>query len=134
MLPKMNVEPALTKLRILTKTWPSQSNTSRPPGTSSTSAANAICRVTPVTTSFQSTAFLLLENRNTMPISTASPNNPNPIRPKPSNIVQPRLVPESKQTRAGQQAGQGKSSRTSAYTAQCHPGRQRQEHHCGHAA
>ena len=41
--PKMKLEPALTKLEHLTKPRPSASNTSGRPGTSSTSAAKAIC-------------------------------------------------------------------------------------------
>jgi|GEM_PF-5636755 len=96
-LPKMKPEPSLTKLRILTKPWPSQSNTSRPPGTSSTSAAKAICRLMPVATSFQSTAFLLLENSQVMPISTARPNRPKPILPKPSTMSIPRASPQKRQ-------------------------------------
>ena len=91
-LPKMNDEPAFTKLRIFTKPWPSQSKAWRPPGTSNTSAAKATCRLMPVATSFQSTAFLLLENANTMPISTASPNNPKPICPKPSSMYFPECA------------------------------------------
>ncbi|MNM26592.1 hypothetical protein D3C81_370570 [compost metagenome] len=82
----MNFEPSLTKLSTFTKPWPSASNTSRPPGTRITSAAKAICRVMPVATSFQSTARLLLENSQVMPISTAKPNRPKPILPKPSTI------------------------------------------------
>jgi hypothetical protein len=53
-------------------------------GTRSTNAAKAICRPRPVSTSFQSTAFLLLENSQAIPISTASPNRPKPILAKPS--------------------------------------------------
>src|SRR5690606_15918407 len=76
----MNSEPALTKASTSTNRWPSQSKTSRPPGTSSTRAANAICRVTPVPTSFQSTRPLLLENSQVIPMSTARPKMPKPIR------------------------------------------------------
>ena len=89
-LPKMKPEPAFTNSRIFTKPWPSQSNTSRPPGTSSTRAAKAICSVMPVATSFQSMARRLLENSQTMPISTARPNRPKPIRPKTSSMYSPR--------------------------------------------
>ena len=49
-------------------------------GTSSTKAANATCNATPVSTRRQSTAFLLFENSQAMPISTARPNRPKPIR------------------------------------------------------
>ncbi|MNV34211.1 hypothetical protein D3C71_1256210 [compost metagenome] len=96
-LPKMKLEPSLTKLRILTKPLPSQSNTSRPPGTSSTSAAKAICSVIPVATSFQSTAFLLFENSQVMPKSTARPKRPKPILPKPSTMMNPRASPQKTQ-------------------------------------
>lgn len=68
-LPKMKLEPSLTKLSTLTKPWPSQSNTSRPPGTSSTSAANEICSARPVATSFQSIARRLFENSQVMPMA-----------------------------------------------------------------
>ncbi len=88
-LPKMKPEPSLTKLRILTKPLPSASNTSRPPGTSSTTAAKAICSAIPVTTRRQSTARLLFENNQAMPISTANPNRPKPILPKPSTMRLP---------------------------------------------
>ena len=79
-LPKMNSEPALTKPRIFTKPWPSASNTSRPPGTSSTTAAKPICRAMPVPTRVQSTRRLLFENSQVSAISTASPNRPKPAR------------------------------------------------------
>src|SRR6187455_2976013 len=75
-LPKMNLLPSLTKLRTLTKPWPIASKTSLPPGTSSTTAANAICRPTPVATSFQSTRRLLFDASQAMPISTARPKRP----------------------------------------------------------
>ena len=88
-LPKMKFEPSLTKPRMATKPWLSQSNTWRPPGTSRTRAAKAICRMTPVDTSFQSTARRLLENSHTMPISTANPNRPKPIRPSASIMESP---------------------------------------------
>ena len=78
--PKMKFDPALTKLSTLTKPLPRALNTSLPPGTSSTSAAKAICSVTPVTTSFQSTDFLLLENDHAMPISITRPNRPKATR------------------------------------------------------
>src|SRR5690606_10733404 len=106
----MNSEPALTKPSTCTNTWPSQSKTSRPPGTSSTRAANAICRVTPVPTSFQSTLPLLLENSQVIPMSTARPNRPKPIRVKTSIV---NLFPweaagpaATEQRSAGPEAGQ----------------------------
>ena len=58
----------------------------------STKAANAICRPTPVATSFQSTARRLFENSQTMPMSTANPNRPKPIRPSASNMEFPADV------------------------------------------
>jgi hypothetical protein len=76
----MNPEPAFTKARTWTNRWPSQSKTSRPPGTSSTRAAKATCRVTPIPTSFQSTRQRLLENSQVIPMSTARPNTPKAIR------------------------------------------------------
>ncbi len=88
----MKVDPSLTKLSTLTKPLPSASNTSRPPGTSNTSAANEICRARPVATSFQSIARRLLENSQVMPMSTARPNRPKPILPKPSTIPIPGLL------------------------------------------
>ncbi|MCY1248276.1 hypothetical protein D9M72_616900 [compost metagenome] len=88
-LPKMKREPSLTKLSTLTKPSPSSENASRPPGISSTTAAKAICRVIPVITSRQSTERLLFENSQAMPISTANPNRPKPILPKPSTIRLP---------------------------------------------
>ena len=47
-----------------------------------------------VITSFQSTARLLFENSQTMPISTANPNRPKPIRPSASNMGFPADVKE----------------------------------------
>ncbi len=59
----MKSDPALTKLNTLTKPLPSASNTSRPPGTSNTNAANEICKARPVATSFQSIARRLFEKQ-----------------------------------------------------------------------
>src|SRR5690606_7335413 len=111
----MNSEPALTNPSSFTKPLPSASNTSRPPGTSSTSAANPICRTMPVSTSRQSTAFLWLENNQAMPTSTARPNRPKATRDRPSIHfpcghcrARPRSVGQA--GRGGQQsAGSGTS-------------------------
>ena len=88
-LPKMNLLPSLTKLSTFTKPWPIASNTSLPPGTSSTTAAKAICRPTPVATSFQSTRRLLFEDSHAMPISTARPNRPKATRVMASTQFSP---------------------------------------------
>ena len=89
MPPRIICEPALVNSISLTNTEPRPSKMALPQVVISTKAAKAICSSTPVPTSFQSTAFLLLENAHAMPISTASPNRPNPTRIKAS-IMSPR--------------------------------------------
>src|SRR5690606_3200152 len=106
----MNSEPALTKPSTRTKRWPSQSNTSRPPGTSRTRAAKPTWSATPVPTSFQSTRPRLLENSHVIPMSTARPKAPKPIRvntsiPNPFPWHDPRCAATGQRS-AGRVAGQ----------------------------
>src|SRR5262245_55797948 len=86
-LPKMNRLPSPTKLSTFTKPRPIASKTSLPPGTSSTRAAKATCRPTPVATSFQSTRPFLFEASHAMPMSTARPKRPKSTRVMASTQV-----------------------------------------------
>jgi hypothetical protein len=89
MPPRIIFEPSLVKPIRVTKTLPRPSKMLPPHVVISTNAAKAICSATPVPTNFQSTAFLLFENVHAMPISTAKPNRPKPIRVKASIVYSP---------------------------------------------
>src|SRR4249919_2957979 len=77
--PNTSDEPCMVKLDSTTKPCASALKIAAPQEVSNTNIANRICSTTPVATSFQSTAFLLLENSQAIASSTLKPNKPNRI-------------------------------------------------------
>src|SRR5690554_3720220 len=97
----MKAEPSVVKPRTVTKTRESASKMLAPQGVSRTKQAIRTCSPRPVAISFQSTPRRLLENSQVMPISTARPSRPNPIRDKTSIQQLPGAPPSTAQVRRG---------------------------------